>query len=164
MVNDYDSTLILDQDRHPHPSETETSFCNVSYYPIKVHAIPGKGVGISAKSKIPQGEIIIKNVGKNIEYHSKIDIKISQYFFVDPGTYATNSNETNYVILCGEMLFLNHSDTPNTCVIWEKGDMGVSSAYLIAIQEISKNDEITIKYTDIKDYEKELLIQPSFSS
>ena len=82
------------------------------------------------------------------EWASIPEGKLRDLCFVDPSTYKGPSEPCKAFMLCGDAARCNHSDEPNAKMIWEKG-----WGMLVAQKEIFAGEEITLRYTNLLEYE-----------
>ena len=114
-----------------------------------------KGFGIFADEQIRSGQLICSNLAKPLSNLVDCsDMRLFQYLFSAPEELLNKS----YVIVCGEMVFLNHCDEPTARVEWHREHSGLLFANLFSIRKIEKGGEITIKYKNIDRYQSEQLI------
>ena len=122
---------------------------------ISVLSAEEKGFGLFAAERIQSNLLICSNLAKPL---SKLvdcsDMRLFQYLFSAPEEHQSES----YVIVCGEMVFLNHCDEPTARVEWRRERSGLLFADLFSIRKIEQGSEITIKYKDIDRYQSEQLI------
>lgn len=102
----------------------------MSKYILKNSKIHGRGVfstdRILTQELIASETIIYTRVGKKLTTEQEL-----YGFFIDDYVYVPK----------GIIKYVNHSDEPNAKVVIEDGKI-----YLLSIEEIPKNTEITIKY------------------
>ena len=114
-----------------------------------------KGFGIFADEKIRSDQLICSNLAKPLSNLVDCsDMRLFQYLFSAPEELPNKS----YIIVCGEMIFLNHCDEPAARVEWRRERSGLLFADLFSVREIDQGGEITIKYKDIDRYQSEQLI------
>lgn len=115
--------------------------------------MPNKGLGLLAATSIPVGTLVMKCAVRDLsEISSRIPFEMAQYLFVNPFTFAKEKAERSYLMVCGDMVFLNHDPQCNCNVLWERDAYGIMYAALVANQEIDEGEELTIQYTDFCDY------------
>lgn len=123
-------------------------------FKYRIKKSENKGYGIFAINKIHAKHEIMSCVTKDLSEtrSDSIPFSLAQYLFVNPDRFSLETPERSYVMVLGEMVFLNHSDQPNCKVRWEMRENGLYYAQLIANQTIQEDEEITIRYTDANDY------------
>lgn len=127
---------------------------NRKHYDIYVGLSSGKGVGLFSSVSIPQQAVIAESVARRVQVCAKsLDPVVSQYLFVDPAQYCGSRPAHDSIIACSEITLLNHSETPNSRVIWEYVSTEILRAKLISIREIHPSEELTIFYTDADAYQ-----------
>lgn len=119
-----------------------------------ISLVPGKGLGISAAREILcDSEVMICAVKELSSCNGDIPFSFAQYLFVDPDAYSDSEERINqYRMVCGDMVFLNHSDVPNCSVSWFRNANNVLFSALIAKRRILIGEELTIRYIDACDY------------
>ena len=116
--------------------------------------IPDKGFGIIAGMEIPfNAEVMTCAVKELSASDADIPFSFAQYLFVDPDAYSESEEGTRrYRMVCGDMVFLNHSDRPNCGVSWFRNSEGILFSRLSSRRRIEPGEELTIRYADACDY------------
>lgn len=128
---------------------------NKIHYPIRIKPFGTKGLGVEACRYIPEHSIVMENITKHIEIDSDdIDFGIAQFLFVNPAAYMDNNQLYKHIMVCGEMVFLNHDDVPNCSVDWRYDADDICFALLVSRRAIEIGEELTIRYTDVQSYRK----------
>ncbi|KAB7613753.1 SET domain-containing protein [Amylibacter sp. SFDW26] len=125
-----------------------------TFNPFIVECFDDKGFGLKAISLISEGQLIVENPARKIPKGSNVGFSMAQFLFVDPTSYKDNQKR-DLIMVCGPMTFLNHSSEPNCRVKWKVETNGLLLATLYAASDILPDDELTIKYTDERDYRNE---------
>ena len=121
-------------------------------YSITIRLSTNKGFGMFADEYIPPNHLICSNLARPLPKHvNNSDMDVFQYFFVAPQVMP----ETSYLIVSGEMMFINHDDEPKAQVSWRQNKTGLYYADLFSIKAIKKGSEITIQYKEINRYYSE---------
>lgn len=119
-----------------------------------ISLFPGKGLGIRAAREIPYNAEVMACAVKELSSQSgEIPFPFAQYLFVDPEVFSeSDEGARRYRMVCGDMVFLNHSDWPNCGVSWLRNLDGILFSILTAKRRIRQEEELTIRYTDACDY------------
>ena len=119
-----------------------------------ISTIPDKGLGIRASKEIPfNAEVMVCAVKELSTFGGNIPFSVAQYLFVDSEIYSELDEGTRlYRMVCGDMVFLNHSDRPNCEVFWLRNTDDVLFSRLTTNRRISAGEELTIRYADVYDY------------
>ncbi|WP_394706352.1 SET domain-containing protein-lysine N-methyltransferase [Breoghania sp.] len=107
----------------------------------------------SARRLFPDDIISESPARKPSGLEAKLDFNIAQYMFVDPDEYIDQGYRTN-IMVCGPLTFLNHDDVLNCSISWRKSLKPLIFMRLIALTNISSGSELTIRYTDARDYKQ----------
>ena len=120
----------------------------------RISTIPGKGLGIRASKEIPFNAEGMACAVKDLSaFGGNIPFSVAQYLFVDSEIYSESDEGTRlYRMVCGDMVFLNHSDRPNCEVSWFTNADDVLFSRLTTNRRISAGEELTIRYADVCDY------------
>ena len=119
-----------------------------------ISPMPDKGFGIMAAREIPlNAEVMTCAVKELAASGADIPFSLAQYLFVDPDAYSESEEGTRrYRMVCGDMVFLNHSDWPNCGVSWFRNSEGILFSKLSSNRRIRPGEELTIRYADAPDY------------
>lgn len=113
----------------------------------------GRGFGLYATERIAAGCEVLSCVARDLDAISPdIPFAMAQYLFVHPDQFDAQDRRRRYLMVCGDMVFLNHSDNPNCTVSWSKNRNGLFHARLVALHDTVPDEELTIQYTDACDY------------
>ncbi len=140
--------------QEPFPAGPRETMTTRTGHPYVISPVPGKGLGIRAAKDIPDGEEVMACAAREIPpFDGEIPFPVAQYLFVDPEAYLESDEGTRrYRMVCGDMVFLNHSDRPNCGVSWFRNPNGVLFSRLSAERCIHAGEELTIRYSDAYDY------------
>ena len=115
--------------------------------------IPEKGMGLRAMADIPCNTTVMTCAAIEVSVPADvIPFSIAQYLFVSPEQFEKSNGSCHYRIVCGDMVFLNHSMTPNCNVSWFRDQNNVLFATLVSTGKIKSGSELTIRYTDACNY------------
>ena len=121
---------------------------------VEIRSSLRRGLGLFATQDITAGLEIMSCVAKDLtEISSEIPFSMAQYLFAHPDHFLEQKSDRQYLMVCGEMVFLNHSDTANCSVSWATKHHGLLYAQLRSKALILKDEELTIRYTDSCDYQ-----------
>ena len=135
---------------------------------IAAKIIANKGRGVVATANIAEGttiEVAATAVIPAEQIPVINDTALFRYYFVQPGEYNSvqvvgedmTKPVTGYFVF-GLVSLCNHSNEPNAYVKWSKDTVGVLS-FLIAKRDILEGEEISLFYTNIREYpDKELFV------
>lgn len=121
---------------------------------LKVAMIPGKGRGILANRAIAAGALIEKAPAARMpseERHLIDQTDVFTYYFADPGSYA-RKGQYDCLLAFGLSSLCNHAEKPNAVVSWTEDTVGLWAS-LIALEDIAPDQEVTVFYTNITEYE-----------
>lgn len=147
------STLTPVQGRVVSTHPIRDGCTNSRFYPVHVVSTPDRGFGLEALCDVPTKTLLLENMAKRLNARNgEIAFDVAQFLFVDPTPYRVRSADSHYLMVCGEMVFLNHSAEPNCSVTWRRGPEGMWIAQLRTLVPIGAGDELLITYTDQDDY------------
>lgn len=121
---------------------------------LKVETIPGKGRGILAGQSIATGCLIERAPAARMPASERplLDrTDVFTYYFADPGSYARDGGY-DCLLAFGLSSLCNHAEKPNAVVSWEEDSVGLWAS-LIALEDIEENEEVTVFYTNITEYD-----------
>jgi hypothetical protein len=119
---------------------------------FRLAIVAGKGRGLLADRAIPAGTCLERAPAVRLPAQDRVLIDRTAFFpytFADPQTFGRTEHAC--LVAFGSLTFCNHSESPNAVVRWTDDAVG-PWASLEAIQDISKNEEITVFYTNISEY------------
>lgn len=129
------------------PSEART-------VPVEIRSSPSRGLGLFATRDIAEGSEVMSCVAKDLtEVSPEIPFAMAQYLFAHPDHFSDAVRDRRYLMVCGEMVFLNHCDEANCVVSWVTRNHGLLYAHLRAKVTVREGEELTIRYTDSSDYQ-----------
>lgn len=112
-----------------------------------------RGLGLYAVEDILAGKTIMTCAAKDLSsVPDAIPFSVAQFLFVNPMSFHSEHSQRSYLMVCGDMVFLNHSDSEVCSVSWDKNCHGIIFASLIAKDNIASGEELTIRYVDASDY------------
>ncbi len=121
---------------------------------MEIRSSLSRGLGLFATQDIAAGLEVMSCVAKDLtEISSEIPFSMAQYLFAHPDYCSELKSDRRYLMVCGEMVFLNHCDTANCSVSWATKHQGLLYAQLRSKTLILKDEELTIRYTDSCDYQ-----------
>lgn len=119
---------------------------------IAIAEIPGKGRGVIALEDIHTTQVLEVAPTIHISADERDDLRddgIGPYSFANPAKYNPDRPCDDFIVF-GLASFANHSDHPNAMMVW-----GKDSAKLLALSSIDEGEEVTIRYTDICEYNRD---------
>ncbi len=125
---------------------------------LKIDLVQGKGRGTVATQPIEKGQLIEAAPTCTLPPAQRqiIDTTtVAQYYFVRPSEYSDINackSQLNGYLVFGLCSLCNHSTHPNAVVKWVEGEDGLW-AHLIALRDIRPDEEITLFYTNIDEYQ-----------
>jgi len=120
---------------------------------LNICNIPFKGHGVIAMQSIPVGTVIEIAPVRSFPAKDRPIVdqtEIFEYYFVKSSNYRPNKEVEGYLVF-GLSTFCNHSEAPNTQIEWHEDELG-DWAHLIAIQDITAGEEVTLYYTNVNEY------------
>ncbi|WP_176439521.1 SET domain-containing protein-lysine N-methyltransferase [Rhizobium esperanzae] len=120
---------------------------------VYVRNVPGKGRGVFANVPFKVGDLIesAPTWGFDKVAGSLVDkTGLFEYYFVRQGRKHEKAPATGYVVF-GFISIVNHSLKPNARIVWADEESG-AWASIVAIRDISADEEITHRYTNISAY------------
>lgn len=125
---------------------------------VKESAIEGAGRGVFARRQIPTGGLVSK-----CHY---LDVPAPEdcvQTLKDTGIYwwsfMRRDGRTDRIMLAlGELTLINHSDTPNVCIVEDHSERTISA---IATRDINPGDEILYSYMNAREYDFTQSTQPA---
>ncbi|WP_353571059.1 SET domain-containing protein-lysine N-methyltransferase [Candidatus Albibeggiatoa sp. nov. BB20] len=121
---------------------------------IAVQLFPNKGRGVVATTTIPKDTVIerVPSASFPAEQRAMIDsTSVAKYYFVLPSEYEQHDNIDGYFVF-GLSSLCNHKETPNAYIKWIKTETGLW-AHLIALQDIKMDQEVSLFYTNVDEYQ-----------
>ena len=121
---------------------------------LRFDYIPGKGRGIRANRPVTAGTLLEKAAAVRLPADQRVLLDrtgVFAYYFADPATFG-NSDDVDCLLAFGMLTFCNHAEEPNAEVSWFEDTMGFW-ARLDAIKDIAKDEEVTLFYTNLSDYQ-----------
>ncbi|MER9926406.1 SET domain-containing protein-lysine N-methyltransferase [Mesorhizobium sp. M0048] len=120
---------------------------------VYVKNVPGKGRGVFANVPFKVGDIIERapTWGFNDAAEKLFNrTELFEYYFIRPDRKLKMEHMTGYVVF-GFISIVNHSSNPNARTVWTDEDSG-AWASIVAIKNISVDEEITHRYMNISAY------------
>ncbi len=105
---------------------------------VEIVTMGSKGKGLRAKQCIPKSTFIAEYIGKKLKGNER-KIKDGRYIMLIGGLYYDAEGMTSYAQL------INNGCDPN-CIVEQWEVNGSTRAKVIAIRNIAKHEELTIKY------------------
>jgi uncharacterized protein len=130
----------------------EVSISNVD---LCIRIIEQKGRALFARDKIYAKQKIAVAPAYQVPQNDLDMLKqcdVYKYVFYDTKKFDKRGSIADGYFLFGSFSFCNHSENPNASVVWHY-ENAVLSASLQALADISADEEITIKYSNIIEYE-----------
>ncbi len=118
----------------------------------EIKLMGSKGVGLIATRNFFIGDFITKCPAKKFDNDSRrkySSTDIYRYLFIRPGEESKN---TVYLV-CGEIVFLNHSESQNIEIEWKEDNYGVFWLFVYAKTQITEGDELVYRYTNAEEYD-----------
>lgn len=118
-----------------------------------VKPVPQKGRGVFANISFKVGDVIDRapTWGFDTAQAKLLDrTGVFQYYFVRHDRHLRGDPLAGYVIF-GLISMVNHSSNPNARIVWTDEKSG-AWASIVAIKDISVDEEITHGYTNISAY------------
>ena len=121
---------------------------------VEIRSSLSRGHGLFATQDLAAGLEVMSCVAKDLtEISSEMPFSMAQYLFAHPDYFSEHNTDRRYLMVCGEMVFLNNCETANCLVSWVTKHHGLLYAQLRSKKPIRKDDELTIRYTDSCDYQ-----------
>ncbi|RUV81896.1 SET domain-containing protein [Mesorhizobium sp. M1A.F.Ca.IN.020.06.1.1] len=121
--------------------------------PVYVRNVSQKGRGVFANIPFKVGDLIERDPTWGFTSHDEQLLKRSglfEYYFVRPTHESIENQHSGYVVF-GLISMINHSQNPNSKIVWLDEDTGVWAS-IVALREIQVDEEITHRYANINDY------------
>jgi len=120
---------------------------------LTIQTFPNKGRGVITKQTIEANTVLeVAPVASFPTQERPIIDKtqIAKYYFVQPEAYEETKQVEGYFIF-GLASFCNHHDKPNAKIEWKEDEKGLW-AHLTTTKAISANEEVTLYYTNLDEY------------
>lgn len=114
-----------------------------------------KGRGLYALRNITRGELIDRSAGlffSPAESQELLKTPIFDHLLANPDEFKTGSSTNTYALTMGDMTFCNHMIPNNAVIEWKFDKVGLWLE-LRAVLDIAVGQEITIKYTNLAEYD-----------
>lgn len=125
---------------------------------FRLAKIAGKCRGLLAARPIGAGTLIERAPAVHLGSRDRAALDrtaLFPYCFVDPASYGRDGGGGHGgFIAFGALTFCNHSENPNAAVRWKSDALGLW-AELTALADIAEGEEITLFYTNIREYADE---------
>lgn len=123
---------------------------------FRLAKIAGKGRGLLASRPIAAGAVIERAPAVRLPAADRALLDrtaLFPYYFADPAGFGQDTGDGHDgLIALGGVTFCNHSANPNAAVHWLTDDIGLW-AVLEALRDIAADEEITLFYTNISEYD-----------
>ncbi len=116
----------------------ESNLTSKSHPLVEIVTMSAKGKGLRAKESIPKYTFIAEYIGKKLQGNES-KIKNGRYVMMIGGVYYNAEDMSSYAQL------INNGCDPN-CIVEQWEVDGRVRAKVIAIRNIAKEEELTIKY------------------
>ncbi|WP_373636914.1 SET domain-containing protein [Yoonia sp. BS5-3] len=113
-----------------------------------------KGRCLVAAQSFNQGDLIVEAPAYELPKCDLDPVRrldLYKYIFFDPSVYRSHRDHAEPYLVFGPLAFCNHSPCPNAFVQWYKHG-SIVTVKLRASDDISKNEEITMRYANIGQY------------
>jgi uncharacterized protein len=114
-----------------------------------------KGRGLFAVRDIGYGEVIDKAAGLFFtadQSEPLLQTAVFPHLLANPMEFGIKGEKSSYALTMGDMSFCNHALPNNAVIEWSFDKLGLWLT-LRALQNIGANEEITIRYTNLGEYD-----------
>ncbi|WP_426411767.1 SET domain-containing protein-lysine N-methyltransferase [Bradyrhizobium ganzhouense] len=120
---------------------------------VYVKPVPKKGRGVFANISFKIGDVVERapTWGFDASQAELLDrTGVFEYYFVRSDRHLRENRLIGYVVF-GVISLMNHSSNPNTEIVWTDTASGAWASSR-AIKDISVDEEITHRYTNVSAY------------